>query len=414
MEKQSNSLSTPSFHPAFLERTLPVLERERFCLSAMMPLDRDASRPHEYVLELRAMARDLEKKLQERAGLYPYFSESERDAMLRRIEALKTMEDKELKPFLGDKSLAVYITPEHTIMLGLPDSTKAMTMVSDHPYKLPLLTSARHFYDRYFYLVEVAKDAMKLYRMENDGESTLLIDRKMGEDIDYRPAADYADDRDEPLQFHGAGDGERAIYHGHASKQEEHLKARQQRFWRDTYEEILKVIDHSATGRHGALAPVILRGEERQRNAFFEQVDASEDDFTMQTNLASKGSMKEQALKIRDELRRQDTRHDSLRDSWERANSQGRTETNTTIIARQAAQGLIDTLCISSEETMYGEYDMDTGDLLVHDNERMSSGEIRDMIARKVLELGGQIHVLSPEQMPDSRPFAAILRSEAA
>lgn len=413
MEDQSRQ-STASFHPAFLERTLPMLEGERFCLSAMMPLDSDESRPHEYALKLRATARDLEKKLKERAGLYPYFSESERDAMMTRIEELKNMEDKAFRPFLDDKALAIYITPEHTIMLGLPDTTQAMTMVSDHPYKLPLLTSARHFYDKYFYLVEVAKNAMKLYRMESDGESSLLIDRKMGDDIDYRPAADYADDQDEPLQFHGAGDGERAIYHGHASNQEDHLKARQQRFWRDTYEEVLQIIDHSGTGRHGALAPVILRGEERQRNAFFEQVDTKEDDFTMQTNLSSEGSLKEQALKLRDELRRQDTRHDSLRSSWDRAKSQGRTETNTTIIARQAAQGLIDTLCISSEEALYGEYDMDTGDLLIHDNERMSSGEVRDLIARKVLELGGQIHVLSSDQMPSPKPFAAILRSEAA
>ena len=403
------------FHPAFLERTLPELEAQSLCISAIVPLDGEGFETKARALHVRAAIEEASEKLKKRAGLHPHFSDQERATLNERLHAIASMGDEELRPFASDRTLAIYVTPAHSVVLGLSDRFEKMTMIGDHPYALSLHELAQHFHGHFFYLVDLAMDAMKFWKVSAEGEAELIFDRAMKDEMDYRPAADHADDDDAPLQSHsGGGSGDSAvstansaIFHGHAIEDTEHFEARQKRFWRDCIEESQVVWGESN-------APLVLRGETRQRSALLNKLDLKPEDFAAQHDLQHGGTMNEQMLELLKDLDLDTIQHQRLRRRWERAQGSGRTATELHIIARQAAQGMIETLMIRKDAPIWGEYAEESGDLLVHDNERMSSGEVRDLIARKVLQLGGELHVLDPEAMPVEGPLCAILRGTVA
>jgi hypothetical protein len=396
----------PSFHPAMLDETLPTLSAQRLCISILVPFDVDGSRPRERTLQMRTSLQDAATQLERRAGLYPYFTAKERIAMKRQLT--KVLQDPlTLEGFEDKRSLAIYVTPEQSVVIGLDERHDGVVMVADHPYTLSLHESAQHFHERFFYLMDVSADAMRCWRVEFDGSSTLMIERSMEEDIDYRPAAGYADNRDEPLQGHGGAGARDSIYHGHSAHDSNHFDERQKRLWRDTFDEVSSMLPSSH-------APMVLRGERSQRDAFLNAVEVNEDDFILQTNLQHEGTTTEQMLSLVEQLGTEDAHHRSLMDRWDSARSHGLTETHTMQVARQVAQGLVDTLIIARTEPMWGEFSQETGDLLIHDNARMSSGEVRDLIAKRALELGAEVHLVDAAQMPTRAPFVAILRGTVA
>lgn len=407
---KSTHSQTLDFHPVFLEKKIPELERSQVCISATIPLDFDNNDPKNTMLNVRSVLRSAREKFNDRAGLHPKFNANQRSLIEQHLSELENLDENALRALNHNQSLAVFVTPEQSILMGLPEQVHSMAMVSDHPYALPLMESSKHFYQRYYYLVDLSMNSLKLYRIEDNGEIDTLLDRDMDE-LDFRPAANYEDNHDEPLQFHGSGSGNQAIYHGHSAQDNRHFEERQKRFWRDAYEEVQTILGMS---HRSSSIPVVLRGEQRQRDAFIDKVNANDEQFDMQTNLQHKGSLKEQFEMIRNELYHKANRHKNLLRRWKRARSQGLTETHTPQIARLVAQGMVDTLVISNKETLWGEYDAKSGDLLIHQNERMSSGEVRDLLARRVQELGGDIHVLSHDEMPSKEPFAAILRGTVA
>lgn len=321
---------------------------------------------------------------------------------------LKTMsEDDHMLDGLEQKrAVACYITPAHSIVLGLDDHLDEVIMVADHPYMLSLYENAQHFHERFFYMIDVSADAMTCWRVEHDGSRDMLLERSM-KDIDYRPAAGYADG-EQPLQSHG-GSGPRSsmIFHGHAAQDARNTEERQKRMWRDGLDELIAMLPSS-------LAPMVLRGEQSQRHAFLNATQVEQDDFVLQTNLPQGGTTREQMLSIVSHFEDADIHHNALMAAWKQAASSGQTEHHTAQVARLVAQGLVSTLCVARTAPMWGEYCEETGDLLIHDNVRMSSGEVRDLIARRAIALGAEVHLLDASKMPTSSPFAAILRGAVA
>ncbi len=390
-----------------LDDLLPQLGSQRLCVSIMVPLGDSSAPKKERLLRVKNAIRRATVRLDERSGLHPCFTPSERAAMEERLTKLAKHE-KLLDGYESSMSLAIYVTPEHSVVMGLETWHDPLIMLGEHPYTLSLVEQMQHTtQDRGFYLFDVSAHALQTWRVDSDGSRSLTHEVSMEQDIDYRPAAGYADDEDAALQGRGGSGARSATFHGHDAHEAQHFEARQKRMWRDAYQESLSKISSS-------MVPRVLRGEHAQRHAFLNTVGLDEDDFAMQTNLQHQGTTTEHMLGLMEQLGDAHTYHATLKDRWERANKQGLTSGNIRQIARQVAQGLVEVLWIARTGPMWGEYSACTGDLLIHDNPRMSSGEVRDQIARRARELGSEVHLIDQDEMPVNAPFAAITRSTVA
>jgi hypothetical protein len=100
---------------------------------------------------------------------------------------------------------------------------------------------------------------------------------------------------------------------------------------------------------------------------------------------------------------------------WERAFGRGAAEMDLHMVGRRTIEGRVHKLLLDKDATLWGHFDRNTGEitLLPEDADAEAKSlaiDVYDDIAETVIQRGGDVVVLSSEEMPFDGPIGAILR----
>lgn len=68
------------------------------------------------------------------------------------------------------------------------------------------------------------------------------------------------------------------------------------------------------------------------------------------------------------------------------------------------------TLLLANGQRQWGHFDPVSGELAVHEDAGPRDTDLLDLAAVQTIRHGGTVYALTPDQMPDPAPLAAILR----
>ncbi len=299
--------------------------------------------------------------------------------------------------------LAIFITQTNTTLLRLPLRFKEQVYFLNRFYLKPLMPLLAT--NGQYYILTLSQNKIKLYQAtRNEIDKLTLpssIPTSLEEIID-------PNDLDQHIQFHTRTSGKTghrsAIYHGQAGASEENLKKQIDQFLSKVEKGISRLLNQETS-------PLVIIGVDyltssySKKNTYKHLLDQT---ITGNFDHLTKDKIHKLAWKaIRPHFKNQE------KQALEKYHQQTSAHKTTTIlgdILQSAYSGRIDTLFITRDTNVWGDYNLKTGQLTMHSQQQPDSVELYDRAAIHTLINGGTVYGLKPKEMIKDSPIAAILR----
>ena len=366
------------------------------CASFFLPIERNVSPRQQNWVQLENLFRQAEALLLARGLslaaaqqlLAPAWQLSEEPSFWRHQSA----------------GMAIFVAPEIFRVYRLPRAFEELAVVDDQLHIAPLLPMLQD--DGQFYVLALGLDGVRLlYATHYEASPVPLHDIPSGLD----DALKY-DEFAKQAQFHpgvpGRGGERGAIFHGQGARDEQLVK-----------EEILRYFQQIDRGVHSVLhdqhAPLVLAGVGyllpiyRSVNSYLHMAErgiaCNPHDLT-QADLLSRAwelvapHFDRQRADAAERYRLLAWTHPAQATNYLRA------------IVPAAYAGRIATLFVAAGQRRWGTFDPATGVLTMHETAELCDMELVNSVIVHTLLNGGSVYVVTPEQLPEATPLAALFR----
>lgn len=374
-----------------------INERSEYCVSIYLPMARVGPDVQGNVTRLKNAVSDVESALEERGWRPP------------KIEAL-LHEPRQLlqeSPFWQHQldGLVLFISPDLFETYRLPLDFEPLTVVSDRFHIKPILPLFSD--DGRFYILALSQGGVRLFQgTRHTVDEIELENAPQGMDD-----ALWYDDPEEHIESHtstsGAG-GEPAaepgvVHHGQGVTDDEELQ-RLRRYFHDVSAAL-----HEQLGDEES--PVVLaavdylhpiyKEVDSSPHLLDEGIDGNPDDLSAET-LHDKAweivrplftEAKEEVVERYKQMAHSDQASDDLQ-----------------TIVPAAVQGRVDALFVAVGTQKWGQYDINTNSIEVHDESRNGDEDLLDFAAVQTMANGGTVYAVDPTQVPGDTPVAAVFR----
>ncbi len=293
--------------------------------------------------------------------------------------------------------LAAFLVDGMVQTYRLPIEFEPMVFVSSRFFIKPLLSYFENCQP--FYILAMSQNCVRLFSGNRYGAEKVELENVP---TSLQEALAY-DDPEKEQQGHtaaarqGRGDNTDVVYHGH-DPQDEHMSDLKRFAW-----QVRNGLGDNLTDED---APIVLAGTPDTVSYLRESADFNFTDTSITGNVdhLDGKELHKKAWEIVEPLFSAEQQT-----AVKRYNNLSKTDQVTTDrlkVVQAAYFGAIDTLFIPVDESLWGVFDKQTGEIEVHSLREDSSIDLFDAAAVKTLENGGKVH-LGGDDMPR---FGAILR----
>jgi len=313
-------------------------------------------------------------------------------------DMLKPAKDLLEKPMFWshqEKGLVVYLANDYFNYFKLPYSVKEKSYINTHFLITPILPMVS--LDGTFNVLAISRKNARLLRCTRN-EATDITPDDVSTDID-----DYLEVvQEKQLQFHTGADGNKAMYFGHGSGDEDN---------RGVIEAYFRQLEKAMTAElKRDNNPFVLVGLEdnlafyKSINGYKRTVDQAIDtnpDDLKDHDLMEKGWEKIQGYFLKD-------MYNSLEQFSERKDS--KVSNNLSEVIESTVMGKSKTIFITKGDDRWGHYDEDAHEVHLTDEPSNGDVDLLNWLAVKGLEMGSSVYILPREEMPMKSTVAAEFR----
>jgi len=296
--------------------------------------------------------------------------------------------------------IAVLANENKCIIYNLQVPVKEFAVVNNSFHIKPLIQAFQHVES--YQLLGLSHNNFSLYQGNKYGFSEIEIDsdisRTLGEVLGKQTT--------EPSLNHGAfgGAGRATVYHGQGDKKEEDDK--------DT-EKYFRYVDHYVYDNFSKVSklPLILVSLKEYHTQFKnlsnnqylieEGIDYSYDSLEME-QLMSK------VLEIIEPLNLEKTK--TIIEAYKNAEAESMGSSELVQVSKAAYESKVKTILIEENRIISGNIDYNTGKIKSGNIDNPEFGDILNDLAGLVLNKGGNVFIISKDQIPDTTGVAAIYR----
>lgn len=363
------------------------------CVSIYMPTHRAGRETRQDPIRLKNMLREAEERLNE-MGL----SSRETNQLLEPAQRL--LDDTTFWQHQSD-GLAILSSSRAFRCYRLPLSFDELVVVTNRFHIKPLL--ALFACDGQFYVLALSQNEVRLLQGTRYGVDEVDlpdVPRSLAEALRY-------DDPERQLQFHtptpvGAG-GQAAIFHGHGVGTDD-AKANILRYFHQIDRGVSRLI-------RGEQAPLVLAGVDyllpiyRQANTYPQLL---EEGILGNPEGLTGEELHDHAWAIVEPHFLKAQGEASAR--YRRLAGTDQASSKLAKVVAGAYQGKIEELFVALGVQRWGAFDPDAGRVLHHPEAEPGDEDLLDFAAIHTLLHGGTVYAVSPEEMPDETPVAAVFR----
>lgn len=299
-----------------------------------------------------------------------------------------------------NRGLAVFIAEDFFRYIKMPEAPAAELLINSSFFLKPLVNPMT--VKEYFYLLVVSKKQAKVFKADNFGIQPVEIPEMPNgvEDVVH------FEEKDDKTLFRTdtAGAGKGASYHGHGTgtpDEKQHLSSYLEEVDETLWEEVL----------HNDNAPLLLAGVE-----YLLPIFKSVSGYNNIWPEVLKGSHEH------DDLQSLYAESRKIMEPWFRERTvkalggygnQSATALTSSVPAEvipAAHYGRIAHLFVKPDEHIWGKFDEQANELIVHESKQDGDECLIDKAVVKTILNGGDVHFLSPEDMPSQSIIAALMR----
>ena len=283
------------------------------------------------------------------------------------------------------RSLAVFVTPDTMSTFRLPNHLHAETHVSDRYFTKPLLRAVT--FPNMAYVLALSQHQVRLIEVLSEAASFEVDVPGMPTDVDHATASSGAPGR-APRKHLTSAEGD---------------KLRMAQYSRRIDQALRPVLDGKA--------PLIVAAAEPLASIFHNA--CSYDQLSPEMIAGNPDTTPEGELTVhaRAVLDRIYTRQlAEAAELFDQRRSQQRGLTDIAEVARAATLGMVDTVFVDIDDTVWGRIDDTTGTVTFCDATDTEAYGVIDEISRRVWAAGGKVMAVRGDEVPEGGPVAAILR----
>lgn len=373
------------------------------CVSMYMPTERMGAETQQNPIRLKNLLGRAEEQLVE-AGLRT----AQAQELLKPAHELQ--QNRPLWQRMGD-GLALFVGPDTFEYYRVPLSFDELVVVSDRFHIKPLLPLLSG--DGRFYVLAVSLGHVRVLQATQYSANEIALEdvpESLAEVLEY-------DEFEKTLQFHTStgqrvqrgGGGERAaIFHGQGTgtdqaKEKEHIL----RF--------LRALDNGVRDfiGSGEQVPLVLAGVEYLRGLYREvnhYPHLVEDGIDGNPENIAIDKLHEKAWSIVQPLFQQTQENAAARYRELAGAGSERASDEVEVVVPAAYYERVETLFVDVERQLWGTFDKETGELIVHEEHQPGDLDLLDYAAAHTLSNGGTVYAVDADEMPTDATVAAIFR----
>jgi len=391
-------------------RTLAT-QPQGLCISILMPTYKVSAETQQNPIRFKNLLRKAEAELQTN-GLHS----TDINNLLGPAQALDTQEFWEHQ----NEGLALFMAPDFFRCYRLPMSFDEQVTVSDRFHLKPLMPFLTG--DGIFYILTLSQQEIRLLEATRYSVQEVDVEGMPGtldETLQYDETAKSGQFRIGTTAGNMVSPGHRAgtaqgpfdagTFHGQGSPdRDQHQQAILQYFHRvnDAVHQYLQ--QHNRQSKH---APMVLVGVEyliplyREANTYPNLLDAS---ITENAKLLKPEELHEQVLPLVEPYFAQ--AQEKAIAYYNDLSGTGRTSTDLKEAVSGAFYGRIEQLFVAVGVQQWGSFDVDSNALEVHPEAQPGDEDLLNSAAVQTLLNGGMVYAVEPDQVPESKPLAAVFR----
>lgn len=374
-----------------------MTRRDEICVSIYLPMARvgpDVSGNH---IRLKNALQNVAEQLEERDWRPP------------RIEALLE-EPRQLlheSPFWQHQAdgLAVFIAPDFFEIYRVPIDFEPLTLISDRFHVKPLLPLFSD--DGRFYILALSQSDVRLFQGTRHAVDEIQLE---GVPRSIEDAL-WTDDAEEQIRSHtvtsGAG-GEPAAepgvtHHGQGIVDDEMLQ-RLRRYFDEVSEGIQQMLADTES-------PLVLAAVDYLHPIYKEVSDSPhllDEGVIGNPDELSAQELHQQAWPIVKPIF-EDAKEEAANRYRQLAHDEEASDQLEEIVL-SAVQGRVDTLFVAVGTQKWGNYDVDTHSVALHEEPQNGDEDLLDFAAMQTMANGGTVYAVSADDVPSHTPIAAVFR----
>lgn len=329
--------------------------------------------------ELKAVKQQLEQK-----GM----SEKEAEQFVAPATAL--LEDESFWKNQSD-GLAVFLTKDKFEKYTVPVNFDAYSYVSNEFYIKPLVPMLNR--DQLFYVLTLTPEEIKMYEGTPHSITSVKIDDVIPTRMEDRVGYDH---EQESTQFRTQqGNDGSGIFHGHGKDNQSTHKSEMLEFFKAVDNGVIKIIGDDQN------IPLVIAGLD-VNTGIYKEANHYEGllDKTISGNPKEKDVylLHEEAVALLQPYF--DKQKNSKAEALASVADDGKASSDLNEVLNKTLQGLVDTAFINSDAEVYGTYDMTNQQVNIEQEHTADNVSLLNLVATKVLEYGGNVHLVEGENMP--------------
>jgi hypothetical protein len=363
------------------------------CISFFLPTHRTGNETEQDPIRFKNLLREVEKRLLEKGIRRP-----DVENILKPAENLL-----QKSGFWSHQSdgLAVYISPERFQTYRLPISLDELIVISNGFHLKPLLPFFAR--DGHFYILALSQNQVRLLEGTRHTVDEVNVEEVIPSMAEAMQFERYYND----VQFRtgsspSQGGESTGMFHGHDPSDDD--KNRILRWFQ-------KIDDELSTFFSVEQSPVILAGVDylfpiyKEANSFPHIV---EEGISGNPEELSAKELHEKAWPV---IRPIFSKlEEEAQDKYFAVKDNGQTSNAIDEIVPAALHGRVDTLFVAVGEQIWGSYNKDNLSIRVHNEHQTGDEDLLNLAAVQTFLNGGTIYAVEPENVPDGKSAAVILR----
>lgn len=309
----------------------------------------------------------------------------------------KEMEDDALFWEGATESMAILGDEDECIVYKLPVNVKSLAIVSDSYYIKPILRSFQSY--GHYHVLVLNRDNFGLYEADRYGIHAIPVDEK-----DATMEGVLGTEKTAPHLSVASIGGDQSMYHGHGGAKDER-KVDQEKFFRhvDTF-----VLEQYSKKQK---IPLILVSPDEHQGEFRK---LSKNNYLIDEGIKIDGdSLDKKSLYVKVQDVMQERFKKELKDrmaAFSEAHAKDLGSDDVIQIGRAIVEGKVASLYLEENTVHPGRFDPQLGTVMQGEIADPRVGDVYDDMAEVVLSRGGEVLILSKDEMPTERDLAAVYR----
>lgn len=365
--------------------------RDDLCISLYIPTIRAGREVRQNQIRFKNMLQKAEDRLMERG-----MTRKDVEEYLEPLKEITRNED-----FWRDQEdgLAVFYAPESLFTYRLPLNFDQKLAIKDRFYIRPLLPMFHE--NENFYVLALDLSEVRLLAGSRYSVSELDLGDSF---VSLEEFLEY-EDPERRLSFHDTGSpsakGAKGVFHQHLPDEEREKDIR--RFFQNLDRGVMDVIGGEET-------PLILVGDEhilalyQEANSYPHVLD--EIDLGNPNHLDEKDLHDRVWKSVAEAI--EETKNELIDQYWSMKN-QDQTSADIQEIVPAAYHGQIDSLLIVEEKHIWGSFDPEANQTVVHEEKRTDNRDLLEVASAYTLANGGSVYAMDEEELPEEAQRAAAL-----